>query len=463
MTHANLETEAVVLGALLDAEGAILRSTVSKLLAETGLNAEDFTDGFLRAALGSGATLAGRDRPVDPATVWTLLKGTTAVPANGYARLTELQGGNACNRAALSVHALELKRLSKLRALEAFHRAALRGLAERGADPAKLAADVDAFAKGFSGAEEDFYTGEKDYEAINEEWDAALKGERLGFLPTGVKKLDEYVDGWPENLSIVAGASSGGKTALVATSILNAMDAGHRVAVFGLEDGTKAMQRRFLALRTGMRLKAIGKVRLNDWQQERVNEELPKLWELARHHLLSYQPKDGERIPSSRLIQLTKRAIVHHRVRAVFIDHGLEIEHEAKHKGEEMRHRVGRTFAALRSLAFIHHTPVVVVLHLNRNGAKSDGPPRQEDLAEAADCERVARLILGVWNLEGDDKGDIRCTIMKQTEGERKVHLLLQRELEQGLVKSGPGVEFPWPPPKPPRQSGEKGATPWER
>jgi replicative DNA helicase len=461
MKHSNPETEAVILGALLDAEG-MLRTTAAKLLADTGLVAEDFTDAFLRAAFGAGRALADRERPVDAQTVWTLLKGNADVTEASHKQLHELQGSNACNRAALSVHVLELKRLTRLRALEAFHREALKKLEAKAADPAHLAADLDTFARGFSGAEEDFYTGEADIDAIGEEWDAFYQGKRHGHLPTGVELLDGHVGGWPENLSVVAGASSGGKTALVATTILNAMESGHRIAVFGLEDGTKAMQRRYLALRAGLQLKQVGKSRLNEFQQANVNEAMPKLWHLAKNHLLSYQPKEGERIPSSKLLQLCKRAIIHHRVRAIFIDHGLEIEHESKHKGEEMRLRMDRTFAALRTLAFTNHVPIVVVLHLNRAGAKSEGPPRQEDLAECAGVERMSRLILGVWNLDGDQPGDMRVSIMKQTEGARRVNLMLNRELEQGLVQSTGGFEFPWPPPKPPKQR-ESGGIPWER
>src|SRR5207302_1325900 len=115
------------LGALLDAEG-MLKTSAAKLLAETQLTPEDFTDAFHAAAFGAGRALAERERPVDANTVWTLLKGNAAVPADAYARLTGLQDRNACSRQALGVHVLELKRLTRLRQLEAFHQAQLKKL-----------------------------------------------------------------------------------------------------------------------------------------------------------------------------------------------------------------------------------------------------------------------------------------------------------------------------------------------
>jgi replicative DNA helicase len=434
----NHDMEWLVLGALLDSDGPALRSSAKQVLSETGLTVEDFSQPAAVVWFGCIKQLVDRDRPVDPATVWGISRGMSKVPEDGLARLNGLQSANTCDKAKLGAYAQELRRLAKLRQLERFYASQLKSVHEVGAQPSRLAAELEGFCRDFAGSEEEFSSGTSDMVEIAEDWAAARLGERKPFVPTGIEILDEYILGWEENLNVVGGPPSAGKSALITAAIWNALQDGHRVCVFGLEDGTKWIAKRLLSRRIGMPIKNVCKVGLNDYQQSVVQEEMGKLSERLGD-LLTYK-RGG--IGTEQLVQLCKKAVSKYGVRTIFIDHGLEVRHEGVNKSDELRTRIQNTFAQLRDLAFTTHTPIVVVVHFNRTQGHSDGPPTMNQFAECAGIERMARLAIGLWEKDGDPPDIVRCTVLKQTEGEKGVHLALRREVQHALIANAGGYRL---------------------
>lgn len=438
MKHANPELERLVLGALLDAEGALLRSNASSILGSTGLRAEDITTPEVRTWFECVRTLAERQRPADSGTVWGLSRGMGGVPADGFGTLELLQGSNSVNRPTLQAHADELKRLTQLRRLETHVEAMRKRLAEPRADPTAIAGELDTFAREFSGGADRDGTGADDVYALSEEWEQAAMGKRKPYLPTGILALDAHVMGWEENLNIVGGQPSIGKSALIAPAILNALEAGHSVGLFGLEDGTKWVAKRLVAHRTGLPLKAVGKARMHDHQAADVSKAMSSAYQLLGNMVTC--TRGG--LTTSELMQRAKRWVHERKVRAIFIDHGLEIQHEGRSKADDMRLRVANTFQQLRDLAVSTHTPVIVVVHTNREAGKEQGPPTQHSFAECAGIERMARLALGLWTRDGDAADTVRCTVVKQTEGERNVTMLLKRHVTAAMVSNHGGIRI---------------------
>lgn len=437
MTFANVEAEHIVLGALLDSEA--MGVNVRILLDAAGLTREDFTDAAVRAWFESIRTLAERDRHADYATVWTISKGLPGVPPDGANRLAAIQAANVCSsRSALATHAQEIRRLTRLRQVELFLRTQLTAAQTAGANPVEIAAKLEAFARNFSGADEGFGTGEQDLLQLSEEWEAAASGHRKAFLPTGIDALDDVIMGWEENLNVVGGPPSAGKSALLTAAIFNALTEGHRVCVFGLEDGTKWIAKRLVSRRIGMPIKQVGKALLTKAQQEDLSTALGDLANPLRG-LFTYN-RGG--VGTAQLVQLCRKAIAVHKVRAIFIDHGLEIRHEGLNKGDELRTRIQHTFAQLRDLAFTTHTPVIVVVHFNRSQGASDGPPTMGQFAECAGIERMARLAIGLWERDADGLDHVRCSVIKQTEGEKGIHLLLRRETQHALIANAGGTRL---------------------
>jgi hypothetical protein len=148
----------------------------------------------------------------------------------------------------------------------------------------------------------------------------------------------------------------------------------------------------------------------------------------------------GIRLGAEELLAKCRSMIHRFGVRALFVDHGLEIEYGER--ADDKRHRIDRTFSQLRTLAWETHTPIVVVVHFNREGSLNDGePPRQEHFAECASIERLSRLSLGLWTSPHDADDEFRCTVMKQTEGRRSVHLVLKRHVTAAMVREDGGRE----------------------
>src|SRR5690606_38620322 len=117
-------------------------------------------------------------------------------------------------------------------------------------------------------------TGESDVISLLDSWEAASRGEYDPLLPTGIRIIDEHVGGWERNLNLVGGLPSVGKSALIATIIGNQLKAGRKVGLFGLEEGTLWLLKRLVARDTGLQLRAVGRARLTDTQQEAVTESM---------------------------------------------------------------------------------------------------------------------------------------------------------------------------------------------
>lgn len=451
MKFENPETEWVLLGALVDS--ASMHGDRRELLNIVGLTPDDFSQADARAYFGAIQTLAERERPVEPATVWSVARGMGGVPENGHEKLSILQFSNAClTKASLSTHAQELRRHSKLRQLERFHREQLAALS-KATDPTECASRLDTFAKRFAGTEQDFGTGADDLMQLSEEWDAAATGQRKAYLPTGIRALDDVIMGWEENLNLVGGQPGMFKSGAIAAAIHNQLVDGHRLAVFGLEDGTKWIAKRLLSRKLGMPIKQVGKAILDKTQQHAVQTAMGELAHPLRN-LLTFS-RGG--LATGQLVQLCKRAIAVHKVRGIYIDHALEVQHEGLSKGDELRTRIQNTFAQLRDLAFTTHTPLIVVVHFNRSQAVADGPPTMQQFAECAGIERMARLAIGLWERQADGADKVRCSVIKQTEGEKNVHLLLRREPEHALIANDGGVRF-----NPDAERGARRSAPWD-
>jgi replicative DNA helicase len=431
--HENPETEAAVIGALLAGDA-------TQLIAAGELRAEDFARPFHRACFNAITALAERRRPVSPATVWALVSEAGS-PKHGAAELEMSALADRSEAEFLSL-AAGLRRHRHERQMREFLLEQLEQL-EAGAEPVATAGVMETFARGLMTQEQGFTFGDADVTRLAEEWEQAESGHRKPHLPTGIRALDDVVMGWEENLNVIGGASSAGKSSLIATSVLSALEAGHRLGFFGLEDGTGWLARRFVSMRTGVPLKQVGRVQRSDAVHAKVSDAFGYYAKLLQG-LITVKPVGGTRIHADALLAKCRTLIHRHGVRAVFIDHGLEIDYagERGERADDRRHRIDRTFSQLRTLALETHTPIIVVVHFNREGSLNDGePPRQEHFAECAGIERMSRLSLGLWSTPHDGDDEIRCTVMKQTEGRRWVHLVLKRHIEAAMLAASDGRE----------------------
>jgi len=430
----NVQVEAWVIGALLDSDGPILKSTAREMLDVCGLVADDFTDATLRALFAALSDLVAQAKATELSAVFVAAKLKFGAKAE-FERIQRLQVSNSLSRDGLLGHAEELRRLTKLRALEAFYRDQLERLNPK-ANPAELASDLEQFTSGFTGQAEEDETGDVDMLELLEDWDAFGSGVRQPYLSTGIETLDEEIGGFVPNLNVIGGLPSVGKSALIAEAIAHSLERGLKVGVFGLEDATKWISKRLLARRLNMPVGKLCATRLGADESARVQNEASEVARLTRS-MFVYR-RAG--IDPATLVQKAKHWVINRGARAVFIDHGGEVQHESKVRD---RHdlAVARTYQQLRDLAVNHRVPVVVLCHFNREVDKSqNGIPRLTSFAETEYIARMARLALGLWETPSEPER-LRVTILKRTEGERGKTIWLERDRRFALVKRrGGGV-----------------------
>lgn len=424
-----------MVGALLDAEGPLLRSRASDLIASSGVTAEDFTVPANRQVFEAVRSLADRQRPTDAKSVYSTLKGITGITPEGAEWLASIQADNSCTREALAGHAEELRRLTRLRKLSAFYAAAQAELAEPRPDPVKLSASLETFAQSFCATTDTDETGDRDMYDILEDWDAFAKGIRQPYMATGIEILDSVIQGFVPNLNVIGGMPSMGKSALIGEIIMACLERGERVGLFGLEDATKWLTKRHVARSMNMPVGAVAAVRLHPSQEERLAATADALTGLTRN-LLVYR-RAG--IGAAELVQRCKHWILNLGCKAVFIDHGGEVAHE-KVSRDRNDLAVASTYRALRDLAVNSRVPIIVLAHFNRaTETDQSGVPSMQSFAETEYIARMARLALGLWTKPDDPR--LRLTVLKRTEGERGVTVAIERDENCALVKrTGGGV-----------------------
>lgn len=429
-SHVNHLLESWVLGALLDARGPLLRSSPRELLAALGLSQDDFALGRHQVAFRALAALVERDRPSDARACWALCSRLEEYRAEGPDWLVALEVGNAVNRPALLAHGEELRRLAMLRRVEEFCRSTQAALAEPKASAAELAQRLSGMADSLARAAEGAETGDADVMELLEDWDAVAKGERQAYLETGVEVLDEAMGGFVANLNVIGGLPSVGKSALVGEIIMACLERGQRVGLFGLEDATKWLAKRHIARRSGISLGLVGTGRLHEYQQKAVQGAAEGLYGVLRN-LLVYR-RAG--IAAADLVHRCRDWVLNRGCQAIFVDHGGEVQHDAKGRKDRFDLAVADTYRALRDLAVNTKTPIVVLTHFNRTTeTERSGVPTMHSFAETEYIARMARVALGLWEKPGDAR--LRVTVLKRTEGERGITVGLERDAQAALIQ----------------------------
>jgi replicative DNA helicase len=434
MIHQNPDVERFVIGALLDSDGVAARRDNRALLAGLSLAPDDFTDRRMRVFFGAICSLVEAGTPVDPETVTGASK--PFLRESPHQELLTLRGSNTATMGILSTHAATLRRLSALRRLAAHYRAQLAAMDGARADPGKLMHLSSSFlgteAAGLSEGDE---SGGVDVSELADEWGAFIDGKREPYLRTHIEALDAEFNGFVPNLNLIGGRASVGKTALIAEMLMNWLKQKIPVGLFGLEDGTAWLLKRHLSRALGIPYGAVGATRLNDELWDTYAKEMQDMQNLFDEKLHVYR-KGG--IASGRMLAIARRWIYVNGVRAIVIDHGGEIRHENASARDRYDLAVRNSMEGLRDLAIQTKTPVIVLWHLNREGAKA-GQPTMEAFKESGYLEAMARTMLGLWERPERNPNQLLVTVVKATNGRRDVTVALDKDFVHGLVHSRGG------------------------
>jgi replicative DNA helicase len=219
-------------------------------------------------------------------------------------------------------------------------------------------------------------------------------------IPTGFEQIDRQLGGGlsPGQNTILAAATSVGKSALSICIALNAVRAGITVGYFALE-----MPRHEIAMRGGCYLSydrnGNRNLRYNDvsggCQDEQSAIRLRRVFEDATHRRLLLDDRGGLKVS-----QLTEQfrsweALARRRgidcPRLIVVDNlgNLTPEHRGDRTDE-----TGRVSKALLAFAKRHDVALLTLHHVNRESVKDERPPKIHDLRQSGEIEQDANAVL---------------------------------------------------------------------
>jgi replicative DNA helicase len=336
----------------------------------------------------------------------------------------------------------QLREEADRRAMKALAEDLLRRAEDRTTAPVHSALAVREGLEGIGvAAQEENPTA--DLAELGEQWsewvDRLADGAPTGLddgvrLLTGIEALDAHAEGFMNNLNVLLGLASKGKTAIAAEVIWNWLKAAIPGGIVGLEDGTAWLTRRHLSRYVGIPVGKVGRTLLHDHQQARLGEWMKRAGEMYEKHL-SIHRAGGLGAPD--LLALCRRWM-RKGARWIWIDHGLRVDYSA---GAPERARydmlVGRTLDALANMGVRHKVAIIVNWHLNR-GSEEDVMPSMAQAKESGYLEAAARQMLAVWE-QRSRPGIALVTCLKNTEGPRGWTVGLERDPDHALVKSQGG------------------------
>lgn len=210
---------------------------------------------------------------------------------------------------------------------------------------------------------------------------------------TGYRDLDLHLGGFdPTRLYIVAGRPSQGKSAL-AWCIADNIAKNEAVAYFSLEMSKDNLMTRQLARYTGISFDDLKSAKLRPDQVDKVTHAAQTI------HTENLVVDDEGRMSLSALMAKTKRMVVEHNIKGIFVDYLqlMQVPRHARSRDEG----VGYLSQGLKTLAKELKIWVVAISSLSRKTEeRSDRRPTLSDLRESGSIEYDADVVMFVYRPE---------------------------------------------------------------
>lgn len=262
-----------------------------------------------------------------------------------------------------------------------------------------------------------------------ERYDAIASGEIEPGIAPGFYKLNQLMSMEPGDIIFLAGRPSMGKTALALNIILkcrHSNDTIPKTAFFSLEQSHQQLMDRFVAIKTGLDLRAIGNAFFDATGWKKVEACMSWLYQ---------QPIFIDDTPGLSVLEIRSRARKlkrQHGLEFIVIDY-LQLMRSRSRKDGNRNLEVGADCVALKALAKELKLPVLVVSQLSRALEKRPNPnkvPMLSDLRDSGEIEQVADKVLFIYRPEVYN--DTENTIF---ENQANVHLAKQRQGPTGLAQ----------------------------
>lgn len=401
MTLSAAQCEAELVGQLL--KGGI------EVLAIAELGFEDFFDPRCRLIWETALALHRRGGRVDVVTVFdALAEEGKEKSVGGLSGLGEYEN-SVVTTDNVSFYADEVRRFASKRRLCA----ELSTLAEKAKtehDPMLVLEQVYARMSAIADNRRADPTitlsdaGARVLRAKDAEIDAYNRGERSLRMRTGIAEVDEVMGGLPRGkVTVLAGGTSHGKSALARTIAMNVSSAGFGVHIFSLEDDADTIGERALSDVGDVNLFTLANApeRFTPEQWKRVNAAADELYQ--RHRLVLLD--STARLSMSQIkIRVRKRKPAN-QTALVIVDYVQKLRDPAIKPGPGAKKLdVDLAMDGATELANEDDLVVLMCSQLNRDAAKEGRPPEMSDLRESGEIEQQARAIMAVYRPEKDER-----------------------------------------------------------
>ena len=377
------------------------------LLEREQLGPDDFHLPAHAATYAAILASLGAQQPADPVVMWERLRSAPAVEAAGglkWLLALAVSGDNLVSEAFPGY--AKLVRDYALRRRMVSISAHIAELARRPIDVGDALALAAKQLVGITYRKDTFQTMSKLLTEVYGELDRSQEGTSMRLTPTGIRSLDSLIGGLPPVLVVVAGRPGAGKSAIATTLTENLARQNIRTGVFSLEDRAPWLAWRLLAGNSGISNQKLRFQKLNAMEWSQVGEAFAKVNTYSDLVLID----DRRRMTASDIVQSARNMIVNHGVRALLIDHLLEVKNAERLARRDLE--VADSLGQFRDLANEYEIPVVVFTQLNR-GSESKKQPTLTDFKDAGAVEEMARVAIAITR-DGDRIG---LHVIKNTNG----------------------------------------------
>jgi len=224
-------------------------------------------------------------------------------------------------------------------------------------------------------------------------------------IPSGFESIDKFTSGWQkQDLVIIGGASSMGKTSFALNVAVNAAHIGHSVVIFSYEMSVNQMLMRMISGDTNINNKHLLKGTIYD-------EELTKIHNsVGVFERLNMYIDECKNTSLKYLLNRIRQYVVAKKVEMVVVDYLQLISYNVR--GRTREQEVSQVARALKNIAKELDITVVALSQLSRNVSKREtGRPNLSDLRESGEIEQAADVVAFVYRpeyygLKTDDNGD---------------------------------------------------------
>tara|TARA_Y100000592_G_scaffold30665_1_gene48893 strand:- start:376 stop:1668 length:1293 start_codon:yes stop_codon:yes gene_type:complete len=224
-------------------------------------------------------------------------------------------------------------------------------------------------------------------------------------IPSGFNDIDKFTSGWQkQDLVIIGGASSMGKTSFALNVAVNAAERGYKCVVFSYEMSVNQMLMRMVSGDAGIDNKHMlkGAIYQDEWGKIHKSigrfDKMPLYIDECRNTSLKY------------LLNRMRQYVITKEVDMVVVDYLQLISYNISGRSREQE--VSHVTRALKNLAKELDITVLALSQLSRNVSKRDGGrPTLADLRESGEIEQAADTVIFVYrpeyyNITVDERGN---------------------------------------------------------